>query len=502
MAPSAKEEVVGSATHVGDEEIAKPVRNEYLLPKPESIANMSDEDLGTLRKRMVRKMDMVIMPIMGILYILNYVDRSALAATKVYGIMEDLNMTTAQFATAITFLFIGYIPFQIPSNLIMTKVTRPGLYICSAATVWGAVSASTAAVKTYHTLLVVRVFLGVTEAVFFPGVIYFLSAWYTKQELGKRLAALYVFQMIGSAFGGFIAAACLTLDGRHGIAGWRWLFIVEGVVTIGCGLIFAMIMPEYPHNARLLKPVERDFAVWRLECEAGAGEANEDTTALGGLKEALLDIKIWALVWCMFMSQAMGSTNNFFPSIVETLGYNKMNTMLLTAPPFIFAAIIFWIVSYLSDRKNIIYPVFVGLLSMACVAYIIPLATTSTAGRYVAMMLMPASTGPQILLFKTLNLHMARPYPKRAAGVAMINALGGLANLWSSYLYYNPPAYYTAFGTVLACTVVFFITITIYRWNVRRLNNLLDGSPEDQRKAMKSGVTQQQVDLGWRYIGF
>lgn len=123
----------------------------------------------------------------------------------------------------------------------------------------------------------------------------------------------------------------------------------EGVVTIGCGLIFAMIMPEYPHNARLLKPVERDFAVWRLECEAGAGEANEDTTALGGLKEALLDIKIWALVWCMFMSQAMGSTNNFFPSIVETLGYNKMNTMLLTAPPFIFAAIIFWIVSYLSD---------------------------------------------------------------------------------------------------------------------------------------------------------
>lgn len=68
--------------------------------------------------------------------------------------------------------------------------------------------------------------LGVTEAVFFPGVIYFMSAWYTKSELGKRLGALFMFQMIGSAFGGFIAAACLTLDGRYGIAGWRWLFIV------------------------------------------------------------------------------------------------------------------------------------------------------------------------------------------------------------------------------------------------------------------------------------
>ena len=163
---------------------------------------------------------------MGILYILNYVDRSALAATKVYGIMEDLDMTTEQFATAISILFVGYIPFQIPSNLIMTKITRPGLYICSAAAVWGTVSTTTAAVKSYETLLVVRVFLGVTEAVFFPGIIYFMSAWYTKNELGKRLAALFMFQMLGSAFGGFIAAACLTLDGRYGIAGWRWLFIV------------------------------------------------------------------------------------------------------------------------------------------------------------------------------------------------------------------------------------------------------------------------------------
>jgi hypothetical protein len=108
-------------------------------------------------------------------------------------------------------------------------------------------------------------------------------------------------------------------------------------------------MPEYPHNARLLKPEERDFAVWRLECEAGAGEAHEETTAMGGFKLALLDPKVWALVWCMHMSQAMGSTVNFFPSIVQTLGYDKTNTMLLTAPPFILAAIVFYIISYISD---------------------------------------------------------------------------------------------------------------------------------------------------------
>lgn len=197
-----------------------------VIPKPESIRDMTPEELQGLETQMVRKVDMVIMPIMGVLYLLNYVDRSALASAKVYGIMTDLNMTTNDFASAISILFAGYIPFQIPSNLLMSKISRPGLYICAAATVWGVVSGCTGAVRSYHGLLAIRVLLGATEAVFFPGVIYLMSAWYTKKELGKRLGALFIFQSIGSAFGGFIAAACLTLDGRYGIAGWRWLFIV------------------------------------------------------------------------------------------------------------------------------------------------------------------------------------------------------------------------------------------------------------------------------------
>ncbi|EON97205.1 putative mfs transporter protein [Phaeoacremonium minimum UCRPA7] len=441
-----------------DDEILKSemkhVEGEEPVTMPESLRGMSEADLQKLETKMVRKMDLVIMPIMGILYILNYVDRSALAAAKVYGIMDDLNMTTSDFATAISILFVGYLPFQIPSNLIMTKITRPGLYICSAAAIWGCVSAATAAVKNYDSLLAIRVMLGVTEAVFFPGVIYFLSA-------------------------------------------------CEGVCTVGCGIIFAMIMPEYPHNARLLKPIERDYAVWRLEMEAGAGEAHEDTTTWGGFRLAVLDPKIWVMVWCMGMGQAMGSIVNFFPSIVSTLGYDKIKTLLLTAPPYLLAAIWFYIISYISDRKNTMYPIIVFCLGVAVIAYTIALATIKTGPRYFAMMLMPSvCSGPQIMLYKTLNVHMARPYPKRAAGVAMINAIGGLSNVWTSYLYYNAPHYYAAFGCLLGCAVSFFVTITGYRIHVRRVNRLLGGSPEDQRKAMKSGVTQQQVDLNWRYIGY
>lgn len=94
---------------------------------PESLRNMEEEEMNRLNKKLVRKMDMIILPIIGILYILNYIDRQNLAAAKLQGIMDDLNMTTQQFATAISILFVGYLPFQIPSNMIITKISRPGM---------------------------------------------------------------------------------------------------------------------------------------------------------------------------------------------------------------------------------------------------------------------------------------------------------------------------------------------------------------------------------------
>ncbi|KAK7952944.1 hypothetical protein PG988_013638 [Apiospora saccharicola] len=478
--------------------------DEHTVTTPESLRDMSEDHLEKLERNMVRKVDCVIL--------------SALAASKVYGITDDLHMSEQEFATAISILFgetklftssgrLGTVlTCWIPSNLIITKVSRPGLSskdICSASIIWGCVSAATAAVQSYQALLAVRVFLGVTEAVFLPGAVYFLSAWYTKSELGKRLAGLFISQLVGSTVGGFVAAACLSLDGRHGIAGWRWLFLVEGVVTVGCGILFALVMPEYPHNARLLTSVERDYAVWRLEKEAGAGEAHEDTTTRQGFYMALKEPKIWALVWCMFMSQAMGSSGNFFPSIVQTLGYGKNQTLLLTAPPYLFAILVIVGASWASDRYNSIYSMIVASLGTGVLAYLIPLATLNTAARYFAMMLMPlATTLPQIMMHKTLSLHMARPYTKRSAGTAMINSLGGLSNIWASYLWYAPPQYYAAFGCLLACVAVQFLTIAAYRWHVRNLNKLLGGTPEQQSRAMKSGVTQQQIDLGWRYIGY
>lgn len=468
---------------------------------PESLVHLSEGEIRQMNKKLVRKIDSTILPIIAILYILNYIDRQNLSAAKLHGITEDLNMTTQQFATAISILFVGYLPFQIPSNLIITKISRPGMYICFAVVIWGAISAATAAVNTYQQLLAVRAILGIVEAVFFPGAIYFLSAWYTKTELGKRIASLYIAQQVGNAFGGLFAAGIFQLDGTHGISGWRWLFIIEGTATVGVGFICAFFMPEFPHNSRILSQTERDLAVWRIESAAGAAEGHEDENVLKSFAKALSDPKLLLLIFCNLLSQAQGSIANYFPTIVASLNFSSTVSLCLTAPPYILAAGVYFVLMWYSDRRNTAYPLILYCIAVSIGMYIIAMATTNIGARYFFMMILPfASVGPQLLLYKTINLHLARPVAKRAAASALVNALGGTANIWTSYLYYEGPHFYAAFGTLSGAAVLFAATISVYRWIVLRDNKTLDCGDETRiEKLKKGGVTDEMIALGWRY---
>lgn len=213
-------------------------------------------------------------------------------------------------------------------------------------------------------------------------------------------------------------------------------------------MIFAFLMPEFPHNARMLTEEERALAVWRIESEAGAAEGSEETGTLKGFVLALKDPKLAMLIFCNMMSQCQGAVVNYFPSIVSTLGYNRTITLVLTAPPYILAGFVYYGISWFSDRRNTVYPIIMTLLPLSAVMYAVPMATTSTGARYFSMMIQPfSSVGSQILLFKTINLHLPRPVAKRAASAALVNAIGGTSNIWASYLYYAPPKYYAAFST-------------------------------------------------------
>lgn len=161
------------------------------------------------------------------------------------------------------------------------------------------------------------------------------------------------------------AAAIGQLDGTHGIRGWQWLFIVEGSMTVGIGAFCACVMPEYPHNSRILSQIERDFAVWRIESEAGAAEGSEKESTLKGFGKALADPKLIVLIFCNMLSQAQGSIANYFPTLISALGYSRTVSLLLTAPPYVLAGIVYFGIMFYSDRKNTVYPIILGCISIA-----------------------------------------------------------------------------------------------------------------------------------------
>lgn len=189
---------------------------------------------------------------------------------------------------------------QLPSNMIFTRV-RPSVYLAFWVCVWSCISAATAAASNFGQLIAIRFLLGIAEAPFFPGVFFLLSCWYTRKELAFRTAILYSGLVLATAFSGLIAAGVFAgLDGVRNIAGWRWLFLIEGVASFTIGIASAFILPDFPESATgsvtwLLTKEEREVAVERMQRDrTSTGE--EKHSVWYGLKLAVTDYRTWIFV--------------------------------------------------------------------------------------------------------------------------------------------------------------------------------------------------------------
>ncbi|KAK7212745.1 hypothetical protein V2G26_019923 [Clonostachys chloroleuca] len=242
-----KREPIGSDTKDGAN--VAHVNSVLEYEKPSQTAER--DWTGTVKKTdpeeiaLVRKLDIWIMPCLCFMYFLNYVDRNAIAQARLNNLEKDLNMKGSEFNTTVSILFVGYVLMQVPSNMLITKV-KPGPYMSAWMLVWAAVSACTALVKNYVGLLVCRFFLGITEAPFYPGATYMLSIFYTRKEVATRIALLYCAQILATGLSGLIAAGVFQMDGVKGLSGWRWLFLIEGVVTAGVAIIGFFMLPNTP----------------------------------------------------------------------------------------------------------------------------------------------------------------------------------------------------------------------------------------------------------------
>lgn len=220
------------------------------------------------------------------------------------------------------------------------------------------------------------------------------------------------------------------------------MFIIEGSITVFVAMLAVFILPDYPSNTRWLSSEERAVAEWRLIRDAG--QVDEDEESWGyGFKAAFSDWRLYVFAIIFLCIQVASATSNFFPSVVQTLGYDYVNTLLLTVPPYIFSFIVTIYNNHSADRLqnssfHIVWP-----LAMAIVGFIVAAVCTTTAPRYFAMFLMIAGGhGSNAVLLAWTQKTMLRPRIKRAAAIAFVNAVGNISqvsNLSLGYFFLLEP---------------------------------------------------------------
>lgn len=304
--------------------------------------------LREIRARTIRKTSWRLIPFLVLAYLLNYIDRVNLGFAALE-MNRDLGLTATTFGYGAGILFIGYLVFGVPSNVGLHKYGAK-IWLAFLLFVWGCISAGMSMITGLTEFLAVRFFLGAAEAGFFPGVIFYLTRWFPADYRGGVISQFMFAQplalMIGSAVSGWL----LTLDGMMGIAGWKWMFILEGLPTAAIGVIAYFYLADGPEKATFLRREEREWLVSQLRDEANAISAAEQIS----LWKVMSNPKV-LLLSLIYISQVLGvyGVNMWLPQIVESFGH--MSTVyigLVSAIPFVAAAFGMLAIGWSSDRRR------------------------------------------------------------------------------------------------------------------------------------------------------
>ncbi|KAJ3940387.1 uncharacterized protein N0V96_009384 [Colletotrichum fioriniae] len=379
---------------------------------------------------LVRRLDWMIMPILWFMYWLNYLDRNAIALARLNTLEEDLNLTSTEYQTCVSILFVGYVIVGIPANMVVTRV-RPSLWMSSCMAVWAIISALTAVSQNYTGLLLTRFFLGITEAPYYPGAL--CTAWLVASPY-------YPIRIFTRA--------------QAGIAGWRWLFIIQGVVTLIIAIIAFFILPDEPLTTRWLSPEERILANERILRDT-VGNTGQ-TTTWSGLLEAAKDPKVWLFTVMQHCHLGANGFKNFFPTAVETLGFDETVTLVLTCPPYFIAGIISIAWSWSSGRFNERTWHITIAKAIAVFGFILGCATLNTGARYFSMVVFSVGTyAVNSIILGWVSATCSQTKEKKASSLAIVNCIAVASFIWTPYMWpkSDEPRYVMAMSSSAALSV-------------------------------------------------
>ncbi|KZT75148.1 MFS general substrate transporter [Daedalea quercina L-15889] len=472
MSPSL-EAASDEKVHHADPEVVSVTQENVYRPEVDTS--------GVKERRLMWKIDLHTVPWLAFLYFLNSLDRGNIGNAKLYGLETSLNITDKQYLIALTVFFFPYALFELPSNLVL-KQLRPSRWLAFIMFVWGMSTTLQGVAHNYGGLVALRVILGLAEAGLYPGIVYYLSCWYKRTELGTRVAFFFTSATIAGAFSGFLAVAIHKMDGIGGKPGWAWVFILEGLFTVCCAVATYFILSDFPDTAKFLSETERVWVIRKLRADmkfSASGEKFKVTY----VKQALLDWKTWlAMGIYMGFDGPLFAFSLFTPTIINQLGYTSTAANLLSVPVYVWACIVTVIVGILGDRLGKRAAINLALFTTGLAGYIILIASKNAALSYFAVYLAAASiypTVPNSVAWVSSNVEGSY---KRGAVLAMAIGWGNINGAVSSNIYraVDEPWYRMGHGIVLAYIAIGWLSSLAYYFLLRRENARREAGERDE----------------------
>ncbi|OJD30311.1 mfs transporter [Diplodia corticola] len=466
----------------------------------------SDVDLEASdinEKALLRKLDIKLLPGLVVLYLLSFLDRSNVANARLEGLTEDLGMTGNQYLTSLTLYFIGYVLFEIPCNVIL-KRTTPKIWLPTLTLVWGIVSTLMGITQNLSGFFAVRFFLGVAESGLFPGVVFYLSMWYKRRERVYRVALFFSAASLAGAFGGILAYGIGKMKGVGNLNGWRWIFIIEGLLTIVVSLLAYLFIANYPSTAPFLTPKQRARISARLTADSDATAA--EPFSWSPVARCLRDPKCWLYGLAFHtLSLPLYTLSLFLPTIIKSLGYTAARAQLLTVPPYALATLLTVLAAAASQRLDARAPFILASAACAAAGYAVLLANRDPVARpgvsYLGTFLAAAGIYPATALALAWPAMNVAGQTKRATACALQISVGNLGAVLGTQLYRpaTAPRYVLGHAVALGYMVANLGVVSVLWWVLVRENRRREGVVAAEGGQGGGGQIEGDDDVRWRF---
>ncbi|KAJ5469384.1 hypothetical protein N7539_009002 [Penicillium diatomitis] len=426
-----------------------------------------DYNLSHREKQVMRKIDLRLVLGAALGYSVNLMDRGNVGMAAIAGMLKDLDFVGYRYSLMVLMFFVTYVIFQPPSTVLIRKIGPPN-FLSGIILSWGILMLGMGFAKSWSQVLAIRILLGVFAAGYFPGY-----------EVQKRFSVFYGIGCVASALAGILAFGLIHMDGVQGIAGWRWIFIMEGVITVALGVLCYILIVDFPDKAsqswRFLSVEECNFVISRIDRDRH--DVEPEALTLGRFLKPALDIKIWgfAILFCCLTINTYAMAY-FLPIILsEGMEFGVGASQCLSAPPWIFAALVMFATAWIGDKIQRRVPILYFNVCLSLIGLPMMGFLQSNAGRYVGVFLTVAGANANVPACMAWQANNVRGQWTRAFSSATLIAFDGIGGIIASLVFEkDAPHYRPGVYTALGANIVFFLTVTALALWYRRCNRRAD----------------------------